>query len=279
MAQGFEVQLSELSHCLPSLVCKLVACFDLPSRLLNPNSCISRIDLRLNSCRFRVRKSRVPMDRWMATGVAFFSVLLTNGVRAESFQSTSLDYRIVQLKEARSLANLCSQEPQIKECRFALGDWKPDELERVKLEVPACFDQCMPDVFGFYKDPEILREIPAVRTKDFDAAAPSRGFEVVFHPVALRLYRYEGCAGCSLIYQYPTKLTARISGQSFNLPILSRGGYYIPSGLRRAVIAAPTSRLSFQAITSEGEFIVSISSKALNEYVKMLRLLKYDQLN
>jgi hypothetical protein len=217
------------------------------------------------------------MDRWMATAVVLFTVLATNAARAQGSQLTSLDYRIVELKEARSLAALCSQDPQIKECRFAIGDWKPDELERAKLEVPACFEQCMLDVFGFYKDPETLREIPAVRTKDFDAAAPSRGFEVTFYPVALRLFRYEGCAGCALVYQYPSKVVARIGGQSFNLPIVARGGYYVPSGLRRAIINSPTSPLSFQATTSEGEFTVNISTKTVSEYSKMLRLLKYDQ--
>lgn len=217
------------------------------------------------------------MDRRIATSVALLTVLSTAAARAQGFQSTSLDYRIVELKEARSLAALCARDPQIKECRFAIGEWKPDELERAKLEVPTCFDQCMLDVFGFYKDPETLREIPAVRTKDFDAAAPSRGFEVTFYPVALRLFRYEGCAGCALIYQYPTKVTAQIGGQSFSLPILARGGYYVPSGLRRAIINSPPSPLSFQATTSEGEFTVNISSKAVGEYAKMLRLLKYDQ--
>lgn len=219
----------------------------------------------------------LPMDRRIATAVALATVFAATNVRAQGFQSTSLDHRIVDLKEARSLAALCSQDPQIKECRVAIGDWKPSELERVKLEVPACFDQCMLDVFGFYKDPETLREIPAVRTKDFDATAPSRGFEVTFFPVALRLFRYEGCAGCALIYQYPIKVTARIGGQSFNLPILARGGYYVPSGLRRAIINSPMSPLSFQAAIGEGEFTVNISSKAVSEYARMLRLLKYDQ--
>ena len=218
------------------------------------------------------------MYRLIPTAVALSTVLVAVNVRAQGFQSASLDYRIVELKEARSLAALCAKDPQIKECRFAIGEWKPDELERVKLEVHACFDQCMLDVFGFYKDPESLREIPAVRTKDFDAAAPSRGFEATFYPVALRLIRYEGCAGCPLIYQYPLKVTARIGGQSFNLPILARGGYYVPTGLRRVIINSPMTPLSFQATTSEGEFTVNISSKAVNEYAKMLRLLKYDQI-
>jgi hypothetical protein len=212
-----------------------------------------------------------------ATIFAFSFSLSIAGAQAQILQSTSLDHQIVELKEARSLAGLCSKNPQIKECRFAIGEWKPDELERVKLEVPTCFDQCMLDVFGFYKDPETLREIPAVRTKDFDPSAPSRGFEAVFYPVALRLFRYEGCAGCALIYQYPTKVTAKIGGQAFNLPILARGGYYMPSGLRRAVINATASPLTLEATTSEGEYTVNISSKTVSEYAKMLRLLKYDQ--
>lgn len=195
----------------------------------------------------------------------------------QSARSVSLDQRVVELKEARSLAALCQQEPQVKECQFAIGEWKPAELERVKLEAPACFDQCMLDVFGFYKDPDTSREIPAVRSKDFDGAAPSRGFEVTFYPVAMRLLRYEGCAGCALIYQYPTKVTARINGQSYNMPILARGGYYVPSGLRRAILASPSSALVLDVRTTEGQFKVNISAKALSAYAEMLRLLKYDQ--
>lgn len=206
-----------------------------------------------------------------------FALSYSQPAIAQSVRSTSLDYNVVALKEARSLSALCAQYPQIKECLFAIGEWKPEELERVKLEVPICFDQCMLDVFGFYKDSDTSREIPAVRTKDFDAAAPSRGFEAVFYPVALRLFRYEGCAGCALIYQYPTKVTAKINGQSFAMPIIARGGYYVPSGLRRAIINSPTSALSFDVTTSEGDYTINISSKAIKEYAKMLRLLKYDK--
>ena len=195
----------------------------------------------------------------------------------QTARSVSLDQKVVELKEARSLAALCSQEPQIKECLFAIGEWKPEELERAKMEAPTCFDQCMLDVFGFYKDPETSREIPAVRTKDFDGAAPSRGFEVTFYPVAIRLLRYEGCAGCALIYQYPTKVTARINGQSFVLPNIARGGFYVPSGLRRAILASSSSPLTFDARTTFGQFTVNISAKALSAYAEMLRLLNYDK--
>lgn len=195
----------------------------------------------------------------------------------QTSRSVSLDQKVVELKEARSLAALCSQEPQIKECQFAIGEWKSSELERAKMEAPSCFDQCMLDVFGFYKDPDTSREIPAVRTKDFDGAAPSRGFEVTFYPVAIRLLRYEGCAGCALIYQYPTKVTARINGQSFVLPNIARGGYYVPSGLRRAILASSLSPLTFDTRTTEGQYTVNISAKALSAYAEMLRLLNYDK--
>jgi hypothetical protein len=217
------------------------------------------------------------MKPWFLGGMFF---LLSSGIApviGQSTRSVSLDQKVVELKEARSLAALCAQEPQIKECQFAIGEWKPSELERAKIEAPSCFDQCMLDVFGFYKDPDTSREIPAVRTKDFDGAAPSRGFEVTFYPVAIRLLRYEGCAGCALIYQYPTKVTARINGQSFVLPVIARGGYYVPSGLRRAILASSSSPLTLDARTTEGQYTVNISAKALSAYAEMLRLLNYDK--
>lgn len=217
------------------------------------------------------------MKPWFLGGMLF---LLSSGIApvvGQTTRSVSLDQKAVELKEARSLTALCAQEPQIKECQFAVGEWKPEELERAKMEAPTCFDQCMLDVFGFYKDPDTSREIPAVRTKDFDGAAPSRGFEVTFYPVAIRLLRYEGCAGCALIYQYPTKVTTRINGQSFALPVIARGGYYVPSGMRRAILASSTSPLTFDARTTEGQFTVNISVKALEAYKEMLQLLKYDQ--
>ena len=217
------------------------------------------------------------MKPWFLGGMLF---LLSSGIApvvGQSTRSASLDQKVVELKEARSLAALCAQDQQIKECQFAIGEWKPEALERAKMEAPVCFDQCMLDVFGFYKDPDTSREIPAVRTKDFDGAAPSRGFEVTFYPVALRLVRYEGCAGCALIYQYPTKVTAKMAGQSYYLAVIARGGYYVPSGLRRAILASPSSALTFYVRTTEGRFTVNVSAKAAAAYAEMLRLLNYDK--
>lgn len=215
--------------------------------------------------------------RLLAMGLLLADIWALPGYGQQTLRSVSLDQRVVELQEARSLAALCRQDPLIKECQFAIGEWKPAELERIKLEAPSCFDQCMLDVFGFYKDPDTSREIPAVRTKDFDGGAPSRGFEVTFYPVAMRLLRYEGCAGCALIYQYPTKVTAQFNGHSYSMTILARGGYYVSSGLRRAIIASPSAALVLDARTTEGQFKVNISARALNAYAEMLRLLKYDQ--
>ena len=208
--------------------------------------------------------------------LSMFLALSSGGVAIAVPQPRSLDNYVGELKAARSLTNLCQQIPSIKECKVVIGDWSPEALERAKMEVPICYDQCMLDVFGFYKDPETLREIPAVRTKDFDASAPSRGFEITFYPVALSLVSYEGCAGCSLIFQYPIKLIAKFGGNLYPLPMVSRGGFYIPSSLRQAILSGPALPLVFQATTSEGQFDVNISSKALAGYVKMLHTLRYD---
>ncbi len=188
----------------------------------------------------------------------------------------TLDNFLVELKKERSLTSLCKKDLKILECQKAIGSWKPEKFERVKLEVPACFDQCMLDAFGFYRDSKSGKDIPAVRTKDFDASAPSRGFEATLFPVAIKIFRYEGCAGCALTYQYPTKLVAEHGKNTFNLSLLTRGGYYLPSTLRKSILKDPSKALQFRAKTTEGEFIMEISEKSISEYTKMLKLLKYD---
>ena len=72
-------------------------------------------------------------------------------------------------------------------------------------------------------------------------------------------------------------VTARINGQSYVLSTISRGGYCIPSGLTRTILASPLSPLTLDARTTEGQFTVNISAKALSSYTEMLQLLKYDQ--
>ena len=189
----------------------------------------------------------------------------------------SLDNYLVELKTLGSLTALCGNDNyRIIECKKAIGEWKPEKFARAKLEVPACFDKCMLDSFGFYKDSQTGKEIPAVRTKDFDASAPSRGFEATFYPVAVKIFRYEGCAGCALTYQYPTKLDVEIGKESFSLPILTRGGYYLPSRFRSLISNDPSQKIRFRAKTTEGEFIMNISNKTVAEYVKMLELLNYN---
>ena len=188
----------------------------------------------------------------------------------------SLDQRLLELQAAGSLKSLCERTNDIKECVYGIGEWKPRELERVKMLTHACFDKCMLDVFGFYRDHRTGRDIPAVRTKDFDGAAPSRGFEVTIYPVAMRVFRYEGCAGCELTYQYPLRLKAVVGKNTpVELPMTSRGGYYVPGKFRRLVLDRPNDEVTLQAVTSEGEFNIKISSKTLASYRRMLTKLNY----
>ena len=91
------------------------------------------------------------------------------------------------------------------------------------------------DEFGFYRNHASGVDIPAVRTKDFDGSAPSRGHMVTMYPIALKVIRYEGCAGCELTYTYPLRLVARFAGRSYQLPRISRSGFYVPSALRRQI--------------------------------------------
>ena len=195
---------------------------------------------------------------------------------SSQFAYETLDNFLPELKREKSLTSLCKKNLRILECQKAIGEWKIEKFERAKLEVPACFDQCMLDAFGFYKDSQSGKEIPAVRTKDFDASAPSRGFEATLFPVAIKIFRYEGCAGCALTYQYPTKLVAEHGKNTFVLPLLTRGGYYLPATFRKSILRDPSKELQFRAKTTEGEFIMEISAKAISEYIKMLKLLKYD---
>ncbi len=122
------------------------------------------------------------MHKGFALPPIVLALLVPRQVYGQS--KASLDEHLIELKTAGSLATLCRQQPTIRECQVAIGEWKPAQLEQAKLQAPICSDHCDVDVFGFYRDPESRHDIPAVRTKDFDGAAPSRGFEVTPHPIA-----------------------------------------------------------------------------------------------
>ena len=141
--------------------------------------------------------------------------------------ATTLDNYLPELKDARSLSNFCKNYVDIFECKRGIGEWKPRALESVKMNSLICFDKCPLDVFGFYRNSATGRDMPAVRTKDFDGSAPSRGHEITFYPVAVKIFRYEGCSGCELTYTYPTGVKANFNGIIFSL-ILSSSANTLP---------------------------------------------------
>jgi len=148
-----------------------------------------------------------------------------------------------------------------------------------------CFDRCPLDTFGFYRNHTSGQDMPAVRTKDFDGSAPSRGHEVTMYPIAFRVFRYEGCAGCELTYTYPQRLFASYGGQDYSLPRISRSGFYIPKDLRKRIASNPLLSLKLRSSTVKvfkgaragKEEVIRIPEKALKAYSQMLRTLKFDQ--
>lgn len=200
-------------------------------------------------------------------------------------QSESLDSYIVRLKSVGSLSLLCEEIPSIRECVNGIGRWRLEELNKIKMNSLICFDQCPLDQFGFYRNHVTGLDVPAVRTKDFDGSAPSRGHLVTMYPIAIKVVRYEGCAGCELTYTYPLRLIATHAGKDYQLPRISRSGFYVPSRLRQKISQSP--HLSFVLKTSTSkvymgakagkEETIAFSKKAMNSYAEMLRLLKFDR--
>lgn len=213
--------------------------------------------------------------------LASSSVLLTSSF---AFADTNiLDNYLPELKTEGSLLGFCEKYVDVLECRIGIGEWKPRQLESIKMNSLICFDKCPLDRFGFYRNSETGRDIPAVRTKDFDGSAPSRGHEVIFYPVAVKVYRYEGCSGCELTYTYPINLEANYNGRIFELPRLARGGYYIPLTLRNLIAENSTGKLVLKSRTTKvfkgsggkKSEDVRISSKTMSELAKMLNTLQF----
>ena len=200
--------------------------------------------------------------------------LLINSVQAEG-----LDDAFHLIKQAGGLTQLCISNPRIAECKFAIGKWKPQELERVKAMAPYSYEQCEYDQYGFVKSSSGGSEFPMVVTKDFDGSSASRGVEFFMFPVALTTYKYDGCVGCSLAKRYPNRVDiVKKNMHLIQLPRLSRGTFYMTSEARKYAMKSSRSsedmvvRLSFNEDTE----IRRISKKALASYSLMLSSLKYN---
>ena len=200
--------------------------------------------------------------------------LLINSVQAEG-----LDDTFHLIKQAGGLTQLCMSNPRITECKYAIGKWKPNELERVKAMAPYCYEKCEYDQYGFVKSSSGGADFPMVVTKDFDGSSASRGVEFLMYPVALTTYKYDGCVGCSLTKRYPNRVDIiRGSMRLIQLPRLSRGTFYMTQEARAYAISTSRSsgdmlvRLSFNDDTETRR----ISKKALAAYSLMLSSLKYD---
>ena len=196
-----------------------------------------------------------------------------------SVQAEGLDDAFHLIKQAGGLTQLCTSNPGINECKYAIGKWKPQELERVKAMAPYCYEQCEYDQYGFVKSSSGGAEFPMVVTKDFDGSSASRGVEFFMYPVALTTYKYDGCVGCSLTKRFPNRVDIVQGNRHFiQLPRLSRGTFYMTSEAREYEMRSARSSEDMVMRLSFNEDIETrrISKKALAAYSLMLSSLKYD---
>ena len=196
-----------------------------------------------------------------------------------SVQAEGLDDTFHLIKQAGGLTRLCTSNPRITECEYAIGKWKPQELERVKAMAPYCYEQCEYDQYGFVKSSSGEAEFPMVVTKDFDGSSASRGVEFFMYPVALTTYKYDGCVGCSLTKRYPNRVDiVKGNRHLIQLPRLSRGTFYMTSEAREYAMRSASSSEDMVMRLSFNEDIETrrISKKALAAYSLMLTSLKYD---
>ena len=199
---------------------------------------------------------------------------------APAARSVSLDSYYDEIKSYGGLTKLCEAEPEIDECKYAVGEWKPKDLQRAKNRSPFCVNTCKHDFFGFVQSPVGNREYPVVRTKDFSPGATSKGVEIYLFPVATKVYEYRACNGCNHIRTFPIRLSSKIGGKTITMPLIGRGTFYIPSQFRemalRGVKENPELTLT---MSDDRETTAQISVKAMREYSKMLRALRYDYNN
>ena len=192
----------------------------------------------------------------------------------------TLDSRFAEIKQFGSLYSFCMSNKEVEECRVGIGEWNPEELERVKSLTIQCFDQCPPNTFGFVRDPNGNREYPEVSTKDFDGWSPSRGVEFKLYPMTISILRYEGCAGCGLVKETPSTAVFELNNSSVQLPMLGYGAFYLPRAARTLAMTAAQQSLPLRVTLtfSKSKENRLISTEAVKEYLKMMKALNYFKL-
>lgn len=191
--------------------------------------------------------------------------------------ASSLDMRFSELRHHGGMARFCVSNSSVDECRTAIGEWKPAELEAVISQSIQCTDTCPLDTFGFVYSSNGSRIFPQVATKDFDGGAPSRGIEFRLFPVAVEILKYDGCAGCPLIKASPRSVEVITSTGRIHLPLLGYGVFYLPRAFRSLALANAGTGLGIEAIVDLGKSKEkrTISTSAVKEYAKMLVALNY----
>jgi len=208
--------------------------------------------------------------------VLLTAVILLSG-EAGRANEDSLDLRFQDLSKYGGLTNFCHANPAVVECKTGIGEWKPQELERIKASSIQCFDSCPADTYGFVRSADGKRDYPEINTKDFNGSSPSRGVEFRLYPLSIEILRYEGCTGCSLIKETPKEVYFKHQGIRTRLPMLGYGVFYVPRSARRLVLNAGHLK---QPIEVDLVFVKNnekraLSSESISEYKRMLTELNY----
>jgi hypothetical protein len=205
-------------------------------------------------------------------------LLLPHVARADV---NSLDLRYQDIRLYGSLTGFCYANPNVSECRVGIGEWKPHALERIKASSIQCFERCPADTYGFVRSVHGQRDYPEIHTKDFDGSAPSRGVEFRLYPLSIEILRYEGCIGCSLIKETPKNVYLNNQGVTVTLPMLGYGTFYIPRPARKLFLNAAQNQQALQAslVFTKNSEQRMLSAASVAEYARMLKELKYSELN
>jgi hypothetical protein len=212
--------------------------------------------------------------------VLLSAVILLSGEAGRANEG-SLDLRFQDLSKYGGLTNFCYANPAVVECKIGIGEWKPQELERIKASSIQCFDSCPADTYGFVKSTDGKREYPEINTKDFNGSSPSKGVEFRLYPLSVEILRYEGCAGCSLIKETPREVYLKYQGATVSLPMLGYGIFYVPTSARKLILRGAEVRQSIgvSLVFAKNSEERTISKASVVEYARMLNELKYSEIN